>query len=192
MKKYLFSIALITGLAVTSIAQRTPQLSPGASIMQTVGVTDFTVKYSRPSLKGRTVFGDNSLLAPYNQLWRTGANMPTTFESSTEFIFGGRTVPAGKYALLSIPSGGAWTVILNKNYTQGTETYKQADDVARISVAPQSAEFNETFDIRFSNITDSTANFILSWSSVSVSVPLLVNTQDLTLTALNKAVAEKT
>ena len=191
MKKYLLSISFAMAVSAATFAQRTPQLSPGAGIMQTVGVTDFTVKYSRPGIKGRTVFADSSILAPYGQLWRTGANTPTTFESSTEFSFAGKKVPAGKYALYSIPSGAAWTVILNKNITDGADAYKEADDVARVMVSSTSSDFTETFTIDFSDITDSTAYLNLLWSSVKVPVQISIETEKLTMTALNKAIAEK-
>lgn len=192
MKKYLLVIAITIGVFMNTLAQRTPQPSPAASIMQTVGITDFTVKYSRPGIKGRTVFQDNAALAPLNQLWRTGANAATSFESSTAFSFGGRAVPAGKYALFSIPSGSAWTIILNKNSAQGgTDKYNQSEDVARIMVAPASAAYAESFTIDFSDITESSAMMNISWSSVTVPVKLEVNTEDLTMTVLNKAVAEK-
>jgi hypothetical protein len=191
MKKYLLTISVAALLATQSMAQRVPQPSPAAAVMQTVGVTDFTVKYSRPFIKGRKVFADNSALAPYNQLWRTGANQATTFEASTEFTFGGKKVPAGKYALFSIPSGAAWTVILNKNYEGGTESYKETEDVARVMVVPTSNQYNEAFKIEIEPVTDSTAMLNLAWSSVNVPVPIAVSTESLTLTALNKAVAEK-
>ena len=192
MKKYLLSICFVVAVAASTFAQRTPAPSPAAGIMQTIGITDFTVKYSRPTVKGRSVFADSSVLAPYNQLWRTGANMATSFESSTDFSFGGKKVPAGKYALFSIPSGAAWTVILNKNFNQGgTDNYKEAEDVARVTVVPTSALFTESFTIDFSNVTDSSANLNLAWSSVKVPIQISVETQDLTMAGLNKAVAEK-
>nr|WP_295930327.1 DUF2911 domain-containing protein [uncultured Dyadobacter sp.] len=192
MKKHLLSMSLAALMATASLAQRVPAPSPAATVMQTVGVSDFTVKYSRPYIKGRKVFADGSALAPYNQIWRTGANMATVFEASTEFTFGGKKVPAGKYALFSIPNGAAWTVILNKNYEQGgTDNYKESEDVARTMVVPTSSEFNEAFKIEIEPVTDSTAFLNLSWSSVNVPVPIAVSTESLTLTALNKAVAEK-
>ena len=192
MKKYLLSISLAIAVATASLAQRTPQPSPAAGVMQTVGITDLTVKYSRPVIKGRKVFADSSALAPYNQLWRTGANMATSFESSTDFSFGGKKVAAGKYALFSIPAGAAWTVILNKNFNQGgTDNYKETEDVARIMVVPTSSEFTESFTIDFSGVTDSSAYMNLSWSAVKVPVKITVETQNLTMASLNKAVAEK-
>ncbi|WP_353721485.1 DUF2911 domain-containing protein [Dyadobacter sp. 676] len=108
MKKYLLSMSLAALLATSvitpdSVAQRVPQPSPAASVMQTVGVTDFTVKYSRPFIKGRKVFADGSALAPYDQIWRTGANMATTFESSTEFTFGGKKGACGKIRIVFDP-----------------------------------------------------------------------------------------
>ena len=191
MKKYLLSVAFALVVATASLAQRTPQASPAATVMQTVGITDFTVKYSRPNIKGRSVFSDSSLLAPYNQLWRTGANQATTLEASTEFWFGGKKVPAGKYALLSIPGGGMWTVILNKNSSVGTDGYKESEDAARVVVVPSSADYNESFTIDFSSITDSTANLNISWSAVKIPVKIAAETQTLTMASLNKAVAEK-
>lgn len=192
MKKYLLSLTLLALMAASSVAQRTPQASSGASVMQTVGVTDFTVKYSRPNIKGRSIFADSSVLAPYNQLWRTGANMATSIEATTDFSFGGQKVPAGKYALFSIPNGSAWTVILNKNFNQGgTDNFKETENVAKIMVAPTSSDFRESFTIDFSSISDSVATMNISWSSITVPVQISVNTQDLTMTALNKAVAEK-
>ena len=192
MKKYLLSVSIAALLATTAIGQRTPQASPSASVMQSIGVTDFTVKYSRPALKGRKVFTDSAELAPFNQIWRTGANMATTLEASTDFSFGGKKVPAGKYALFSIPSGASWTVILNKNFNQGgTQDYKEAEDVARIMVVPTSAEFTESFKISIEPSSDSTGYLNIAWSSVNIPVPLAANTESLTMAGLNKAIAAK-
>jgi len=192
MKKYLLSISLAVAAASTTFGQRTPQPSPSAGVMQTVGVTDFTVKYSRPAIKGRKVFADSSTLAPYNQIWRTGANMATTLESSTDFLFGGKKVAAGKYALFSIPSGSAWAVILNKNFNQGgTDSYKESEDVARVMVVPTSSDFTESFSIDFSEISDSSAYLNINWASVRVPVQIGLETDQLTMAGLNKAVAEK-
>ncbi|MCE6991574.1 DUF2911 domain-containing protein [Dyadobacter sp. CY323] len=191
MKKNVLMIYFACLLATQTIAQRTPSLSPGATVIQTIGITDFKIVYSRPSIKGRKIFSDSSALAPYNQLWRTGANSPTTLEASTEFMFGDRKVPAGKYALLSIPSGAAWTVILNKKFEQGTDGYNEADNAATLKVTPTSNKYNEAFKIEIDPVTDSTGYLNLSWSSVNVPIPLSVHTESLTMNALNKAIAEK-
>ena len=191
MKKYYLSFALLFGILSTSLAQRTPQPSPAASVMQTVGVTDFTVTYSRPSAKGRTIFGDSAVVSN-GRTWRTGANAATTLEASTDFIFGGKQVPAGKYALFSIPQGGEWTVILNKDTKASEDSYRESQDAVRVRIMPASApEFLESFTIGFSDITDSTAHLNIGWGPVSVPVPLEVKTTDITMMAMNKAVMEK-
>lgn len=191
MKKNFLSLALALAIVGTTLAQRTPQASPAASVMQTVGVSDFTVTYSRPAAKGRVVFGDSALV-PTGVLWRTGANMATTLESSTDFMFGGKLVPAGKYALFSIPKGAQWTLILNKNVNQGgTAAYKESEDVARVMASATSAPFSESFTIGFSDITDSTAHLNISWASVNVPVKLMVMTTDNTIAGMEKAMAEK-
>ena len=189
MKKYYLSFALVVAVLGTTLAQRTPQPSPAASIMQTVGITDFTVVYSRPSVKGRSVFGDSTLV-PYGKVWRTGANSATTLLASTDFMFGGKRVPAGKYALLTIPNGGQWTIILSKNDTQ-SEGYKESEDVARVMATPTSAPFAESFTIGFSDVTDSTAHLNIGWASVNVPVSLMVMTTENTLASMDKAVAAK-
>ena len=191
MKKYFLSITLILAAALSIQAQRTPQPSTSAKLTQTVGITDFSISYSRPNAKGRVIFGDGALV-PYGEVWRTGANGATSIESSTEFSFGGKKVPAGKYAIFSIPGGEFWTVILNKNYSVGgTGSYKEAEDVARIQVAPASAPFNETFTIGFSDIKDNSAKLLISWASVSIPVLIEVPTEALTLAELDKAMAAK-
>ena len=191
MKKYYLSLALLVGILSTSLAQRTPQPSPAASIMQTVGVTDFTVVYSRPAGKGRAIFGDSTLV-PYGQIWRTGANSATTLEASTDFMFGGKMVPAGKYSLFTIPSGGQWAVMLNKNASAGAGNYKESEEAVRIMTAPASAaNFMESFTIGFSDVSDSTAHLNIGWGTVNVPVSLAVMTTDITMAAMNKAVMEK-
>ena len=191
MKKYFLSFVLVVVVLSTSLAQRMPQPSSAASVMQTVGVTDFTVVYARPAARGRTIFGGEGALVPYGQLWRTGANAATTIESSTDFMFGGKRVPAGKYSLFSIPTGGAWTVILNKNATAGTGNYKQEEDAARATVFPTSAPFQESFLIHFTDVTESSAKLNLSWASVSVPIVIEVMSEENTMANLEKAMAEK-
>lgn len=191
MKKYYLFFALLVGILSTSLAQRTPQPSPAARVMQTVGVTDFTVTYSRPSARGRTIFGDSAVVSN-GRTWRTGANAATTLEASTDFMFGGKTVPAGKYALFSIPQGGQWTLILNKDTQASEESYKESQDAARVTMMAASApEFLESFTIGFSDITDSTAHLNIGWGPVNVPVPLEVKTTDITMAAMDKAVMEK-
>ncbi|MEZ4902918.1 MAG: DUF2911 domain-containing protein [Spirosomataceae bacterium] len=184
MKKSL----MLTALSLTtlwSVAQiRTPQPSPAATVMQTIGVTDITIKYSRPAMKGREVFGK---LVPYGQFWRTGANQATAIEFSTDVMFDGQNVPAGKYFLYSIPNPDSWFVIINKSAATAPEQYKPADDVARVMVPVVPTSSTESFMIGFSNITDSTANLDIMWDKVKVSPKLMVSTTKVVESAIDKA-----
>lgn len=173
-----FVTTLVAALAISAaaIAQqppkvRFPQPSPGASFKQQVGIADIEVSYNRPSVKGRKVFGE---LAPYGEVWRTGANNATRFKVSMPFKFGGVEVPAGEYALFSIPDQNEWTVILNKNTKQwGSYTYDQANDVARVKVKPVTlAEPVETFTIDLNDLRDESATLNLIWDKTKVPVKL--------------------
>ena len=105
MKK-LFTLLLVLTVSFTVNAQiETPQPSPSQKIEQKVGLTDVTLEYSRPSMKGRTIFGD---LVPHGKLWRTGANKNTTVTFSTDVTIGGKAVKAGTYAIFTKPNANNW------------------------------------------------------------------------------------
>ncbi|MBV9127836.1 MAG: DUF2911 domain-containing protein, partial [Verrucomicrobia bacterium] len=107
-----------------------PAPSPHTTLKQRVGVTDIEVDYSRPSARGRKIFGD---LVPYGQVWRTGANASTKITFGDEVKFGDKPVPAGKYALYTIPGADEWTVILSKDTSLwGAYKYKPENDLLRI------------------------------------------------------------
>ena len=102
------------------------RLSPKASVMQTVGFTDVTIDYSRPGVKGRTIWG---ALVPYNKVWRAGANEATTINFSTDVTIEGKNLPAGKYGFFTIPNKDSWTLIFNKVADQwGSFQYNEAED----------------------------------------------------------------
>jgi hypothetical protein len=112
--------------------------SPPAVVKTTVRGTDVTIDYSRPSLKGRAVYGEKSPLAPVGEVWRTGANEATTFTVSKDVKIEGQTLPAGTYGLFTIPGATEWTIIFNKTAKQwGSYEYKAADDVLRVKVKPK-------------------------------------------------------
>lgn len=191
MKKMMLSAAGMLLVAQLATAQvKLPSPSPSATVMQTVGVTDLTIKYSRPSLKGRTPFTD--AFVPSGKVWRTGANGATAFTSSTDLTVNGQTLPAGTYAILSIPAANEWTLIFNKNTGVSEQTYKEADDVLRVKLTPsRSGETIETFTIGFNNVTDSTATMDIMWADVKASANLGFNTTALAAAGVDKAVADK-
>lgn len=148
-----------------------PAPSPACTLQQRVGLTDFEVVYSRPGVKGREIFGG---LVPYGQIWRTGANGATRISFNTPVNFDGTEVPAGIYALFTIPGENEWTVILNKETNQwGAFQYNQSNDVIRVTVTPvQLPEHIETFTIEFNHISDESALLELVWDHTVVPIKL--------------------
>ena len=151
-----------------------PAASPKSTLQQRVGVTDIEIVYSRPSAKGRQIFGG---LEAYDKVWRTGANNATTVKFSTPVKFGGTEIPAGTYGLFTIPGENEWTVILSKNAKQsGAFTYDEKDDVARCKVTPvKLAEPVETFTIDLNDLRDGSATLNLVWEKTRVPVKLEVD-----------------
>lgn len=170
-KIFLFSIACLLVNMVSVKAQiEMPQPSPLSTITQQVGLSKVTITYSRPSMKGRKIFG---ALTPYNQLWRTGANAATKISFSHEMMMGSTKVPAGEYALFTIPGKKEWTIILNKNTKGSTADYQESEDAARIKVpSSKTQEKFETFTIMFSDLTDSSANINLLWENTKAAFPI--------------------
>ena len=174
MKKLvLFFLAGIMSSAL--IAQELPQPSPSCKLEQKVGLTDIMVDYSRPGVKGRTIFGD---LVPYDKVWRLGANACTKFKCSTELEFGGTTVKPGVYAMFAIPSKGKeWTIVLNTDIEQwGAGNYDEAKNVASVKVKAMENAMTETFTIGIEEISNSGGSIAISWEKVKVNVPFTVNT----------------
>ena len=162
---------LVSGLLLTSAAQAqisTPQPSPKSTVTQRVGLTDITITYSRPGIKGRPIFGDSTskALVPYGKRWRTGANATTTIKFSDDVVLEGKKIPAGEYGLYTIPGKTVWTVVLSKDTKEGANVagYKAADDVARISAKSYKLPNKvETFTINFADLTPSTGNVDMQW-----------------------------
>jgi hypothetical protein len=194
MKTLRFRAAVPAGLlflltAGAALAQQIdlPRPSPNASVTQTVGVTDITVKYSRPGVKGREVWGK---LVPYGEVWRAGANENTTIKFSTPVKVEGHELPAGIYGLQAIPTQGDWTVIFSKDADEwGAFSYKQEHDALRVQVKPQpAAELRERMAFDFEDVTDTTAKVVLSWEKLRVPFTVEVDTPALVTARLKNAV----
>ena len=152
-----------------------PKLSPADKVSFKVNDWEMEVFYNRPSKRGRDIFG---ALVPYNQVWRTGANEATTFETNWPISIGNNSLAAGKYTLWTIPNDTLWHVIFNsKQYPWGVdETMKPmrepAFDVLEFEVEPQGLEkLVEQFTIGFDNSTDDVF-LTLAWDQVKVMVPI--------------------
>jgi hypothetical protein len=164
-----------------------PQPSPISTLNQKVGYSDITIVYSRPSAKGRKVFGD---LVPFGEMWRTGANASTKITFSEEATIMGNVVPKGTYALYTIPGAKNWTIILHKDLTlsgTGGDDYKIANDLARFEVATgtQSPK-QESFTITIDDISNKSASIILSWENTRVSIPFTVDTDTKAMADIKK------
>lgn len=146
----------------------TPQPSPKATITQRVGLTDVTITYSRPSAKGRTIFGADNSVVPTGKRWRTGANATTSIKFSDDVTIEGVKVPAGEYGLYTVPRSTEWTVVLNKSLKQGADVdgFKDDQDVARFTIKPYKlASRVETFTISFADLTPATATVDMLWEN---------------------------
>ena len=173
MKKILFVIGSF--LSLSAMAQvKMPAASPAQTLTQEFALGKIEIVYSRPSLKGRSVFGTGSLLAPIGDVWRTGANGATKLTFSDPVNIGNKTIPAGSYGLFTIPGASEWTIIINTNSKGwGSFDYKEAEDVVRFKVAPvTTGSSTETFTIGIDDITAQTATIYLNWGKTKVNIPI--------------------
>ena len=191
MKKNLLALLVVGAVAMLSAQVKTPQPSPSASVKQAIGLSEVVVEYSRPSANDRKVFGN---LVPMGQLWRTGANGSTDITFGQEVNFNGVMVPAGKYALYTMPSGGEWEVVLYKD-TEQWGAPKQLDDkliVAKTKVkALKNPLFVETFSIDFNDLKTDQANLIMSWENTFVKVPIVMDSKKQVLESINSTLSTK-
>lgn len=173
--------------AVNANAQiRMPQVSSLQTVIQEFGLGTVTIKYSRPNVKGRNVFTD---LAPYGNVWRTGANSATVITFSENVTLEGKPVIAGEYGLFTIPGKDAWTIILNKGSKQwGAYEYKEADDVLRFQVkAGKLADKAETFTIGFTEVLPTTAKLNLMWDDTKVSINMVTDIDTKVMASITEA-----
>lgn len=177
----LLSIATAISLNAKALADAPkidfPAASPACTLKQRVGLTDVDIVYSRPSVKDRAIFGS---MVPYGKVWRTGANQATKITFSTDVKLNGKDIPAGTYALMTIPDKNEWTVIVNKG-PEGWSPYKydEKQDLVRFTVKPISMPWSmETFTIDFNEIRDESAKLTLIWDKTKVPIDLTVSYKD--------------
>lgn len=200
----LFTILMTAG---SLSAQRPPVPRPSqkASVMQTVGTTDVSITYSRPAVKGRTIWGDwptevkgeatldnqntrpaGAPIVPYGHIWRAGANEATLFSVDSDVLINGQPLAAGKYSFHAIPGKDEWTIIFNKDDGQwGSFAYDAAKDALRVKTKPQAASHSHeflTYDI--DGVTEKSATVNLMWEKVKV--PFTVEVKDVVGTTIAK------
>ena len=216
---FLFTFAILFALicAVPSALAQQPPLqvkpirpSQKASVMQTIGVTDVTITYSRPPVKGRTIFADapatmearakgeatldnqnerqkGEPIVPYNHVWRAGANEATMFVVTDDVMINGQPLKAGTYSMHTIPGKDEWTIIFNNDAGQwGSFTYDEKKDALRVKTKAQMAsDSQEWLEYTFDPITDSTATVNIRWEKMRV--PFTVEVKDVKAVWRSKA-----
>jgi len=175
--------------------------SQKATVMQTVGVTDITITYSRPPVKGRTIFADappemearhkgeetldnqnerkpGEPIVPYNHVWRAGANEATMFQVTDDVLVNGQPLKAGTYSLQAIPGKDEWTIVFNNDPGQwGAFTYDSKKDALRVKTKAQTVgESQEWLEYTFDPVTDNSATVNLRWEKARV--PFTVEVKD--------------
>ena len=171
MKNSLLALLILCGVTVSAQIE-TPAPSPLSTIEQKVGLSDVSITYSRPSVKGRTIFGD---LVQYGEMWRWGANASTKFTTSDDIKIEGHDVPAGTYAMYAIPGQETWTIVIHKNtsyWGTGGSKYKESEDLVRFEVKANSSYpvKVETMTFQFSNITTSGCDIEFMWENTQLSM----------------------
>lgn len=193
MKYITLALALVASIATTSFSQglKLPAMSPTAKITQGFSTSEIVIDYSRPSARGRKIFGG---LVAFGEVWRTGANGATRVTFGEDVTIGGKAVSAGTYALYSIPGAAEWEIILNKGVGNwGTGGYKTDDDIARFKVKPTKvSNATETFTISIDDITFNTCNITLKWENTKVTIPVVANNEERINKDIVKAVENPT
>ena len=189
MKKIILCL-LVLAFAIPSQAQiQTPQPSPSSKIEQKVGLTDVTVTYSRPGVKGRKVFGD---LVPFGKLWRTGANANTVITFSDNVTIGGTEVKAGSYAIFSKPTATSWEIYFYSD-TNNWGTPREWDEskvAAKLTANVQKLPFMvETFTLMFSNLKNDSGVLEIIWENTFVEIPFSVPTNEKAMKSIEQVMA---
>ena len=203
----LAALLAVWASAETLAQVRLPRPSQKASVMQTIGVTDVSITYSRPGVKGRKIWGDppagaaagtatlddarsrpaDAVIVPYGHVWRAGANEATLFKVTDDVLVNGQPLPAGSYSLHAIPGRDEWTIIFNKDDGQwGSFTYDEKKDALRIKAKPvAAAESQEWLAYHIEPTGDNSARVNLRWEKLSV--PFTVEVKDVPALTLAKA-----
>jgi hypothetical protein len=166
-----------------------PRVSPKAGLTQTIGLTELAVTYSRPGVKGRLIWGE---LVPYDKPWRTGANEATTFTTSDAILFGGQSLRAGTYSLLTVPATAQWMVILNSEKDLwGAFQHKPEKDVLKVLVTPTvAAEPTEWMQFAFENLAPGSGELVLRWEKLRLAVPIQVEVNEKALAGARAEMAK--
>lgn len=176
MKALLICTSLfVSSTAFAQAALKLPEESPAATVTQTIGLTDLSVAYHRPAVKGRAIWGK---LVPYGEPWRAGANENTLVTLSTDVKIGGKPLRAGTYGLHMIPTAKDWTIAFSTMTTAwGSFTYDAKEDALRVTVTPRAtATSEERLSYRFDDPSDTKVTLVMSWEKLAVPIAIEIET----------------
>ena len=204
-----FAVLFVLCFAASAFAQITvPRPSQSASVMQRIGVTDITITYSRPGVKGRKIWGDplpeqaktqgeatldnqnerpkDAVIVPYGHVWRTGANEATTFTVTDDVLINGQKLAAGSYSLHTVPTKDEWTIVFNGTANQwGSFSYDPAKDTLRVKAKPQWVNENqEWLAFNIDPVGEDSAQVNIRWEKINV--PFTVKVADVPATTMAK------
>lgn len=175
--------------AITSAQITIPSLSSSAYIKQTIGLTDITVDYSRPSAKGRVIFGESGLL-PTDELWRTGANNATKISFTSSVSILGHDVEEGNYTILSIPGEKVWMINWYPYESTNWNSYVEKEPLFTLELNVEETETHvETFEISFQDISLNSASISLKWENTLIQIPIKVNENEQILKSIERTLA---
>lgn len=187
MKRVLLFLSLFLLPLAAQAQVDLPRPSPKASLTQTIGLTDVRIDYSRPSVRGRQIWG---ALVPYGEVWRTGANEATRFEVSDDVTINGQKLPKGTYSLHTIPGKDEWTIIFNSVADQwGSYSYDAAKDVLRVKATPHAAPHpHESMVFVIPKVAADSAEIVLAWENVMVPFTIGVDTNAKVLAGIRSTI----
>jgi len=163
-----------------------PRPSPNASVSQTIGITNLSLTYSRPGVKDRVIWGG---LVPYDSLWRTGANEPTSLTISDDVQVAGQKLAAGKYSIVTLPGRSQWAVAFTQQKDlQAATNYDPKQEVLRVTAVPDTNQAHQEWMwLGFDDLTQNSCNLVLRWQRLRLAVPITV---DVNATILASAAKE--
>ena len=191
MRAIIFTLLLFTvNLSFSQI--NTPRVSPASEVEQMVGLTQIEIEYSRPSMRGREVFGN---LVPFGKVWRTGADNSTKISFDTDVIISGKTIQSGTYSMFSIPNKESWEIIfysdvelwgVPKDWSENKIVFSSMFDVKKL----KKSNSVETFTISFNDLTNNDVNMSISWENTSVDIKIEVPTRSMVESDINKVLSD--
>ena len=191
MRAIIFTLLLFTvNLSFSQI--NTPRVSPASEVEQMVGLTEIEIEYSRPSMRGREVFGN---LVPFGKVWRTGADNSTKISFDTDVIISGKTIQSGTYSIFSIPNKESWEIIfysdvelwgVPRDWSENKVVFSSMFDVKKL----KKSNTVETFTISFNDLTNNDVNMSISWENTSVDIKIEVPTRSMVESDINKVLSD--